>query len=329
MMFPPTNYRIAILMLLSLTLTGCNPLFVARAALEQANLTLAKRPNAAVLSDETVAEETKRKIRFIGEVKAFAEELGFKKTSSYEHYVELSRLVAAYVLTASKKDSFSPVWWWYPVVGTVYYKGFFEKEDALIAAKEFEKDGLDVHVRGTPAFSTLGYFSDPILSVFIDYNKVRLASLIFHELYHTHCWVSGRPELNESLAQAIGLEATRVFFTGAQEEQALEALIESELQAARALKALRIQLESLYNSKNSYAAKLEERGKVYTKTLDDFPILQTYLGLDEKINNAQLNGLVLYYKELEPLIERIQEESIHEVLKKECKELELSSPRRK
>jgi predicted aminopeptidase len=148
----------------------------------------------------------------VHDIRRFAmEDLGLAESKNYTKYVEIDRSYLAAVVSASAKDSFTRHEWWFPVVGSVPYKGFFDPEDAKKERLKLEKKGLDVWIRGVDAFSTLGWFKDPLYSYMRDYPPERLADLIIHELLHATIFIKGQVQFNEERAEFIGSEGARLY----------------------------------------------------------------------------------------------------------------------
>ncbi|MDR2767753.1 MAG: aminopeptidase [Treponema sp.] len=146
------------------------------------------------------------------DIRAFAmDELGLQKSKNYTRYVSLDRDYLAVVVSACAADSFSTRLWHYPVVGALPYKGFFDPADARKEAARLSADGLDVWVRGVDAFSTLGWFKDPLYSYMREYPVYALADLIIHELLHATVFIKGQPAFNEQLAEYAGSEGARLY----------------------------------------------------------------------------------------------------------------------
>jgi predicted aminopeptidase len=151
-------------------------------------------------------------VQLVTDIRSFAMgELGLAMSKNYTRYVELDRSYLAAVVSASARDSFRRHDWWFPIVGRVPYKGFFNVEGAHRERARLEKRDLDVWVRGVDAFSTLGWFRDPLFSYMRDYTPWRLADLIIHELVHATVFIRGQIKFNEELAQFIGNEGARLF----------------------------------------------------------------------------------------------------------------------
>ncbi|MDR2186021.1 MAG: aminopeptidase [Treponema sp.] len=157
------------------------------------------------------AAENRRFVERILDIRRFAGELGLKEGANYTRYVALDRDYLAAVVSASAPDSFKRHEWRFPVVGRVPYKGFFKVEDAKKEGEKLKKRGLDVWIRGVDAFSTLGWFKDPLYSYMRDYPVDRLADLIIHETLHATVYLKGQSQFNEELAEFVGSEGARLY----------------------------------------------------------------------------------------------------------------------
>ena len=137
-------------------------------------------------------------------IRAFASrELALPDNRSYTRYADIGRPYVVWNVFATPALSLSPRRWCYPVAGCVAYRGYFAEGDARAEAARLAADGFDVHTSGVPAYSTLGYFDDPVLSTFIRYREVDLARLIFHELAHQVVYAKDDTSFNESFAVAV------------------------------------------------------------------------------------------------------------------------------
>ena len=159
---------------------------------------------------ESPDHESRRFVEQVLDIRRFAlDTLGLKAGDNYTRYVALDRNYLASVVSASAPDSFTPHTWWFPVVGSVPYKGFFNPQDAAKEGKKLRNRGLDVWIRRVDAFSTLGWFSDPLYSYMRDYPAYRLADLIIHETLHATVYLKGQSRFNEELAEFVGREGAR------------------------------------------------------------------------------------------------------------------------
>ncbi len=215
------------------------------------------------------------------------------------------------MLLASKRTAFEPYTWWYPIVGTVPYKGFFERENAQCLADELEDKGYETWLRGTDAFSTLGWFNDPILSTTLQREPYVIANTVIHEIFHATLWIPGSVAFNESAANFVGLTGAEHFFREKTEACGSEcpAWLTKSYEQSRKLKliefavsveiaALVTELEHLYRSNRSEEEKLAEREEIFTRQMkgirEEFP----FLTLFESVNNAEIMQRKLYMTEL-------------------------------
>lgn len=173
--------------------------------LGQLNIIWNARPIAEVLSDPTFPDSLKSKLRIIDEIKAFAiDSLGLKDSENYKTVYDQKGKELMWVVSASEPFQLKAKTWDFPVVGSVPYKGYFDKDKALTERKQLQDEGWDVGVRNPGGWSTLGWFTDPILSGMLERNEGDLASLIIHEMVHATLFVKDSVEFNENLATFIG-----------------------------------------------------------------------------------------------------------------------------
>lgn len=192
---------------------ACSPMYVIKAGWAEARILRARKPIPEVILDPETDERTRGKLILAREAREFARDrLRLDVGDSYTSYTELERDTLAMVLSAAYRDRLAPRTWWFPVVGRVPYRGFFSLDDAMGAQRDLEDDGLDTYLRPTAAFSTLGWFADPLLSTLLRYDEVELVATIIHELSHNHLFVPGQVRFNESFATWIGRTGSIEFF---------------------------------------------------------------------------------------------------------------------
>jgi predicted aminopeptidase len=192
---------------------ACSPVYVVRAGIAEVGILRARRPIHEVLNDPAVSADTRAKLAYVVEARRFAaEELGIDVGDSYTMYTELERDTLAMVVSAAYKDRLQPKTWWFPIVGHVPYKGHFSLQAALDEEEGLQRDGLDTLVRPTSAFSTLGWFNDPVLSTALRTDEVEVVTTVLHELAHQHLFVSGHVGFNESFATFAGRVGAMRFF---------------------------------------------------------------------------------------------------------------------
>ncbi len=184
---------------------GCASLgYYAGAAGGQLELLAAARPVDALLADPATDPRLAERLRLAREILAFAEqELALPVDGSYDRYAALGRPFVAWNVFAAPEFSLVPREWCYPLVGCLAYRGYFDQAAAVREADRLAAGGEDVHVAGVVAYSTLGWFDDPLLDTFLFRREDRLAWLLFHELSHRRLFVAGDTQFNESYASAV------------------------------------------------------------------------------------------------------------------------------
>lgn len=201
--------------LLLFNCSGCSPVYVARAGWAEMKILRGRRPLEEVINDSRTTEETRHKLLLARQARAFAiHQLGLDAGDSYTSFTQLETDTLAWVLSAAHKDRLESKTWWFPVVGRVPYKGYASQKSAEKAESKLMDEGLDTYLRTTSAFSTLGWFSDPLLSSLLRYDDVNLVETIIHELSHNHLFVPGKVRFNESFATFVGRVGAIRFFCG-------------------------------------------------------------------------------------------------------------------
>jgi predicted aminopeptidase len=248
-----------------LLLSGC---YLVRQGEGQLTILLGARPISEVLADPDLDPRARRKLELILEIKEFGErQMGLAASTNYTRYFDTGGRPVSYIVSACRKDRFQPHTWWFPIVGEVPYKGFFRREDAAAEAEELARLGYDVSVGAVAAYSTLGWFPDPVFSTMLDDSEEELASLILHELTHLTLYVPGDTDFNESLATFVGrqgaLEFVRWRFGAGSPlyDRAIRSTGFAELRDARNLELFR-KLDDLYRSETLPDRKLELRDLV-------------------------------------------------------------------
>src|SRR5688500_17244258 len=271
----PSRKSFVLLALLALagatwTCSACSARYILRAGYEEAKILAARRPIAEVIAAPGTSDEAKRRLRLVLTARDFAEHaLELDAGDSYTTYTRLETDTLALVLSGSRRDAFEPVTWWFPIVGHVPYKGYFDPDDAREAQRELEQDGLDTFLRPTAAFSTLGWFNDPLLSTMLRYPDVPLVSTVIHEILHNSIYLSGQAAFNESFANFVGDRGAIALFCGMDgldSERCRRAHGEwaDNLAFAAYLNSLVAQLDSLYARADlDAAAKVRLREPIF------------------------------------------------------------------
>lgn len=194
-------------------LNGCQAPYLMKSAWSQADLLLSRQSIESTLKSEKLSVEDRKKLELARDAKAFGERvLGLKKNANYASFVKLERPYVSYVVSAAEKDRLEQHLWSFPIVGDVPYKGFFNPDDAKAEAIDLKKKGFDTYVRGVSAYSTLGWFDDPVLSSMLKYTDYDLVDTIIHESVHATLYIKSHADFNERLASFIGGVGADLFF---------------------------------------------------------------------------------------------------------------------
>ncbi len=172
-----------------------------------------REPVEKALQDPNLDETKKNKLRLAQEARVFGEQtLHLKSTKNYTSYVELGRPYVTYVVSAAAKWELKHHQWSYPFMGKMPYKGYFNEADAVEEEKSLQADGLDTFMRGVSAYSTLGWFNDPILSSMLRYDDYDLVNTIIHETVHATLYIKSSADFNERLATFLGDKGAEQFY---------------------------------------------------------------------------------------------------------------------
>ncbi|MBX3174621.1 MAG: aminopeptidase [Gemmatimonadaceae bacterium] len=203
------------LLALGLALLAATPLgrYLVRAGWEEGKILAARRPIAEVVADPTVSAELRDKLALVLEARAFAaDSLGFPVREAFTQFTQLERDTLVLVLSGARRDALVPKLWRYPLVGRLPYKGFFRRGDALDARQALEDEDFDTYLRPAAAFSTLGWFNDPLLSTTARADSTDLVNTVIHEITHNRVFIPGDATFNESFANFVGARGAEWFF---------------------------------------------------------------------------------------------------------------------
>jgi predicted aminopeptidase len=191
--------------------------YLLRAAWEEGRILWRRRPIADVIADRTTERATRAKLQLVLDARQYAaDSLGLRAGESFTTYSRLPGDTLVLVLSGAWRDRLAPYTWWFPIVGHVPYKGFFVTRDAVRAQDALRARGFDTYLRPSPAFSTLGFFNDPVLSTSLEADSIELANTVFHELTHNTYYASDQAIFNESFANIVGARASAAFFRSRQ-----------------------------------------------------------------------------------------------------------------
>ena len=284
--------------------------YITRAGFEETRILQSARPIAQLVRDSATDPSLRQTLGLVLESRDYAARLGLKAKETYTSYADVGRDTLLLVLQAAPKDCICPYTWKYPIVGRIPYKGFFDPRDARREADRLAAKGYDIYLRPSGAFSTLGWFEDPLLSTAISRDSVELASTVFHEIAHNTLYVKSATPFNESFAQMVGYRSAEAFFK--ERGDSLNATQAAnrwhdEIVLGDYYSALVRRLDSLYRLKPDSAALEAGRREAaeWARSQLTGPVgqrLRTFrIGrmADRPINNAQLIGARIYRTRLD------------------------------
>lgn len=306
--------RAALPVLAAGLLSACSPAYVLRAAWEEGKILNRRQPIARIVADPATDWETRDKLMLVLQARRFAaDSLGLAAGNSYTLFSRVESDTLVMVLSAAYPDRLQAYTWWFPIVGRVPYKGFFDPRDAERAAASLEARGYDTYVRPSAAFSTLGWFNDPLLSTLLRYDRVSLANTVIHEIFHNTFWAPGQVSFNESLASFVGARGAIELFCGRDGEEAdtclqARAAWEDDLVFGAFVQGLVEELEALYARDDlDRAGKLAARELAFAEAQRRFAAevrprlrVNAYASFTrDPLNNATLIARRIYYRRLE------------------------------
>ncbi len=205
--------RSSSLLIVLLFFTGCQLTYIIKSAHQQFSMMTTRQPISEILKDENLASDKRKKFELSEKARRFAfEDLQLKKTQNYATFIDLHRPYVSWVVHAAHKWELKNYLWSFPVVGDIPYKGFFSEDEAKEEAALMESQGYDAFYRGVSAYSTLGWFTDSLLSSMLAYKEHDLVNTIIHELTHTTIYIKSNADFNERLAVFIGNKGTELFY---------------------------------------------------------------------------------------------------------------------
>lgn len=289
----------------TLLLCSCGTVrFYSQALSGQMQIWRESRDNAIVMQDPAVANHVKKRLQLVEELRAFAASDLHLPTKSFGKYCDLKRPYVVWVVFAAPEFSVEAKEWWYPLVGSLKYRGFFNEKDAQRETKRLRAKGLDVFMGGVEAYSTLGYFADPVLNTFLHRSDVELAELIFHELTHAKVFLPGDTDFNEAFATANAQDGVRRWLRAKGDAAALrryEAALKVQQKNVALLLDTRDRLKKIYACE--YRSIEDERlakQRVFENMLIKAGVHQPRTRMQsshgaQAWSNARLNTVAAYY----------------------------------
>jgi len=304
-----------------LALSACStPGYLFQAASGQWQVLHKAKPIDKVIADPATPQHLKERLTLVRQAREFASsELHLPDNHSYRTYSDLGRPFVVWNVVAVPELSVDPKTWCFPIAGCVAYRGYFKEASARAFAAQLNSKGYDVAVDGVPAYSTLGKFSDPVLSTMMRYGDDDLASTIFHELAHQLLYVENDSSFNEAFAttvENVGLERWLQYQGKPDKHQELEQASNREREYVDLFARTRTEAADLYASEKSVSAKKEAKAQLFARLGEEIQELEHRQGvhyplyeewIKDGLNNARLASLATYY-DCVPGFERLLEE---------------------
>jgi len=297
-------------LVMALALSGCQTIrFYSQAVSGQYEILAHQEPIDKLIKNPGTDPKLKAQLELVLRIRAFAErELSLHPGRSYLQYTDLHRSFVVWNVNVAPPLSLQPKTWWFPIVGSASYRGYFSEAGALRYAAIWEKKGWDTYVSDVPTYSTLGWFRDPLLNTFIFEHEADLADTIFHELTHERIFVAGDTDFNEALATTVAQEGVRRWFESSANTNAYQRYKEGlrhDDDFVKLVLATREELQRVYDDIQLLEpAKLQRKAEVITRMRAHYADLKKSWGegksgydywFDEPINNAKLNTVAAYY----------------------------------
>lgn len=305
--------------LLTLLLTGCADLSYYLHSIN-GHLSIINRAENIedMLADENTDPDLAERLRLVGRIRQFAvEQLQLPESGSYTMYADLKRSYALKNLFAAAEFSVEAHQWCYPIVGCAGYRGFFDEARLQRFMTSLQQQDFDIYVANVSAYSTLGWFDDPVLNTFVNWPDYRLAGMIFHELSHQQLYIDGDTEFNESFAVAVQQAGIKKWLhSNGKPDQAAsyQQQLDNRQQVIELIKQGRLQLKTLYQQDIDATSKRQAKSDIILNLKQQYSELSSHFIIKDgfrrwfegPINNARLVSISTYY-DLVPAFQHLLE----------------------
>lgn len=325
---------------LAVATAGCSAPYYWQAISGQLELLRKREPIAEVIADPQTDPALKGTLARVAAIRRFAvDELALPSNDSYTTYVALDRPYVVWNVVAAEEFSVDPERWCFPFAGCVAYRGYFDKEAAERFAAKLAADGLDTHSGGSNAYSTLGYFADPVLSTMVAGGEQYIASLIFHELAHQQLYVKSDSEFSEAFAMVVeelGTERWLSLHGTPADLERYRARRQRRIQFGELIAAQQKRLRALYASGAPPEQLRAGKERAFDTLRREYEALRTSWGgvadfdawFAQPLNNATLASVATYTRWLPALRARLEQVGLKEFYADAAAVAELDAPLR-
>lgn len=311
------KFKLILLSCLLTSVVGCSTIsYYSHLMSGHFDLMSGEQPIEDLINRGQIDKELQKKLQQVLIIRRFAvTELGLPDNDSYKTFVKLDRKYPVWNVIAAEKYSVKAKQWCFLIVGCISYRGYFNKQDAEAKAAELKAEGYDVYVSGAAAYSTLGWFDDPVLSSMLYKEESHLAGIIFHELAHQRLYIDDDSSFNEAFATAVELEGVRRWMkqrSDSKANQRYRLYKTRQKDFNTMLRITRESLKQLYASESDQQQLASGKKRIFTNMQKHYQQLKKkwkgYKGYDKwmqkELNNAHL-ALVATYHERVPAFESI------------------------
>jgi predicted aminopeptidase len=284
----------------------------------QVGLLRMRVPIEELIQDPELDATTRERLELVTEIRAFAvSELNLPDSRSYTSYVDLGRDYVVWNVVAAEEFSVEPLTWCFPVAGCVSYRGYFKPENAKKFAERLNGRGYDTFTGGSPAYSTLGHFDDPVLNTMLTGGDENIAATLFHELAHQRLYFKDDTELSESFATAVEQHAVEKWLESRNQAEALGRYLDGlrrQQQFADLVRRQRDRLAAVYAAEQDPATMRREKSDAFQRMREEYDRLKAEWGgaggydrfIDSDLNNASLAAVTSYQRWVPGLRTRIE-----------------------
>ena len=322
----PTSYRIAGLVLVAAgfatAISGCSLPFYLQAVGGHLELMRKCTPIERLLLDPNLDDTLRVELENVTAIRRFAvAELDLPDNSSYTKYADIGRPYVVWNVVATDEFSVAPTRWCFPFAGCVTYRGFFERDKAERFRETLEREGLDTYIGGASAYSTLGYFADPVLSTMIGGGTSNVASLLFHELAHQKLYIKDDSAFNEAFASVIEEHGTERWLEregGAAAVEAYRLRLKMRAGFADLVTRQQVRLQEIYARRVPEQEKRAAKEQAFETMRAEYALMKEQWGganaydawFAQPLNNATLASVATYRRWLPALRWRLEQQGL-------------------
>tara|TARA_R110000782_G_scaffold220177_5_gene307427 strand:- start:1696 stop:2766 length:1071 start_codon:yes stop_codon:yes gene_type:complete len=305
---PSHYYRSIILFLFIALISGCSTVNYYSQSIQGQFEIIQKRQNIKMLlADNNLPDSQRQRLETILKLREFSiNQLGLPDNNSYLSYADLERDFVIWNIFATEEFSLSPLKWCYLIVGCLDYRGYFSETDAKNHAVKLEAQGHDIFLGGVSAYSTLGWFDDPVLNTMLRWNDIQLATVMFHELAHQQLYIKNDTEFNESYAEAVATIGVIKWLEQSPDKNLLSEYMQSRSQEKQFISLVmkyKTVLDKLYRSETDKKQMLIQKKAVFQQMKGEYKTLSHHWKKDRYahwfssgLNNAKLAATVTYHQ---------------------------------